>query len=168
MEKLKERVTLYLDRMQDYFAQLSVRDQRILMVFLPFLVTLIVYFLIWNPVVSWSGKQRADYLYEKETYALMLEKQDQARAVVSASKQSGPTKDAAAVIASSGKRIGLNLTRIQPARQGVSVWIDEAAYQKLWAWLSLLNEQEHMHIREIHLSRTERTGVVKVFMRLSY
>lgn len=168
MNKLTEIVIPYMEYLRNYFTQLSVRDQRVLMVLSPFLVIMFVYFLIGHPLVNWSTKQRADYVYEKETHALMVGKQDQARAGVSASKQSVPTKNAASVIASSGKRIGLDFARVQPAKQGVSVWINETPYQTLLDWLIQLHEQEHMQIRQIRIDRTEQGGVVKVFMRLSY
>ncbi|GAA4647966.1 hypothetical protein GCM10023116_02280 [Kistimonas scapharcae] len=168
MGKLVDALAPYLDRARDYYAQLSSRDQRALLVLSIFFAVMLVYFAVWHPIASWSAKQRADYVYEKETHALMVANQGKARSVVTASSQSAPTKDAASVIASSGKRSGLTLTRVQPARQGVSVWIDEVPYQKLLGWLIYLNEKEHLQIRQIRIDRTEQDGVVKVFMRLSY
>ena len=168
MGKLTDVLAPYLERLRDYYSQLSSRDQRALLALSIFFTVLFVYFAIWHPIASWSTKQRDDYLYEKETQALMVANQARARSVVTTSSQSAPTKDAASVIASSGKRSGLTLTRVQPARQGVSVWIDEVPYQKLLGWLIYLNEKEHLQIRQIRIDRTEQDGVVKVFMRLSY
>ncbi|MCK5893031.1 MAG: type II secretion system protein M [Endozoicomonadaceae bacterium] len=168
MNKLTETITPYLEYSRNYFKQLSVRDQRALIVLSPFLVIIFAYFLIGQPLVNWSTRQRVDYVYEKETHALMVAKQDQARAGVSVSKSPVSTKNAVSVIGSSSRRIGLNLARVQPTKQGVSVWIDAAPYQKLLDWLIQLHEQEHMQIHQIRIDRTEQSGVVKVVMRLSY
>lgn len=169
MSKLAGALAPYLERWRDYYSQLSGGDQRALVILSIVLAVLLVYVAIWHPVVNWSTRQRNDYLYEKETQALMVANQARARLVVMSSSQSGSTKDAASVIASSSKRSGLALTRVQPARQGgVSIWIDEVSYQRLLGWLIYLHEKEHLQVHQIHIDRAEHEGIVKVSMRLSY
>ena len=156
----------YLTPLVERFDRLTPKDQKALLVLSGFLCLLIVYLMLWQPLAHWSENQYSQLQYEQETQSLLV---DNTARIKSRNQKNlkRSSKDEATVIAALGRQSGLELSRVQPARQGVSVWIEEAPYQKVLNWLIQLNEQEQISVRQIQVDKSETLGMVKVFLRLS-
>ncbi|CAM3635068.1 type II secretion system protein GspM [Parendozoicomonas haliclonae] len=166
MSVIMDKLSPYLDQARDRFEQLPVKDQRALSALTIFLVIVVFWYLIWVPLDQWADREHDQLVTERETQEFLAKNYQRAKEIVK-SRSSGPKKDAASVIASSGRAAGLELARVQPARQGVSVWLDEAPYQKLLGWLVQLHNREGLDVRQIRIEKTDQPGVVKAFLRLS-
>lgn len=166
MSILTSKLTPIIDQARERFQQMPQKDQRALLALSAFLVIVLFWFLVWKPLGEWADREYAELTLERETQAFLAANYERTREVIK-NQNSGPRKEAASAIANSGRKAGLELTRVQPARQGVSVWLDAAPYQKLLAWLVQLHNRESLEVRQIRVERTDQTGVVKVFLRLS-
>ncbi|MTI14336.1 type II secretion system protein GspM [Sansalvadorimonas verongulae] len=166
MSVLTNKLTPVIDPVRERFQNMPQKDQRALMALSGFMVIVLFWFLVWKPLDDWADKEYAELTLERETQAFLAANYERTKVLIK-SQNTGPKKDAAAAISSSGKRAGLNLTRVQPARQGVSVWLDAAPYQKLLGWLVQLHNREGLEVRQIRVERTDQTGMVKVFLRLA-
>ncbi|MCL6271149.1 type II secretion system protein M [Sansalvadorimonas sp. 2012CJ34-2] len=160
------RLSPYLDMARQRFDQLAEKDQKALMALAAFLVIVMFWLLIWRPLDQWADREYDELVLERETQEFIAANYERTRSLVK-NQSAAPKKDAAAVIASSGRKAGLELARVQPARQGVSIWIDEAPYQKLLGWLIELHNKENLEVRQIRVERTDQDGMVKAFLRLS-
>ena len=166
MNAFTSKLASVIDQARERFQQLPQKDQRALMVLSGFIIIVLFWFLVWKPLEDWADREHAELTLERETQEFLAANYERTRGVIK-SQTSGPKKDAAIAISSSGKRAGLELTRVQPARQGVSVWLDVAPYQKLLSWLVQLHNREGLEVRQIRVERTDQAGMVKVFLRLA-
>ncbi len=166
MKVILNRLSPVVENAQQKFDQLEVKDQRALLALTAFMIVVMFWLLIWRPLDHWAEREYEELVLERETQAFIAANYQRTKDLVK-SQSSGPKKDAAAVIASSGRKAGIELARVQPARQGVSVWIDEVPYQKLLAWVVELHNKEKLDVRQIRVERTDQEGMVKSFLRLS-
>ena len=166
MNSVMNRLTPYIDRGRERFDQLPQKDQRALVALSAFMIVVLFWFLLWKPLDEWADSEHAELVLERDTQTFLNANYERAREIAK-SQNAGPKKEAASVVASSGRKAGLELARVQPARQGVSVWLDEAPYQRLLTWLVQLHNKEGLEVRQIRIERTEQEGRVKVFLRLA-
>ncbi len=163
---ITKTLTPYIDQMRSRFDMMPTRNQQVLVALSLFLAVILFWFMVWKPVGEWEETAHKNMMMERETHAFLAANYSRAKALVKASS-SAPKKDPASVISSTGRKAGLDLTRVQPARQGVSVWLDEAPYQKLLAWLVNMQNKESLAVKQIRIEPTDEPGMVKVFLRLS-
>ncbi|WP_281647527.1 type II secretion system protein M [Parendozoicomonas sp. Alg238-R29] len=166
MNMLSNKLTPALDQARDRFQQMPQNDQRAIMALSVFMILVVFWFLIWKPLDDWADREYAELVLERETQSFLAANYNRASEAIK-NQSAGPKKDAAVVISNSGRKAGLELTRVQPARQGVSVWLDEAPYQKLLNWLVQLHNREGLEVRQIRVERTDQVGMVKAFLRLA-
>lgn len=152
-------------RFEIWWERLSLRDQRTAIILGLSLVILLVYSAIMLPLSSWSkhAKEQAsrgyeDFLYMQNNLPLAKQLEGQQRA--------GQSLDPVNIVSSSAKQAGIVFSRVQPVRQGVSVWIDEVSYQSLLTWLLQLNAKALLNVKQIRLEKAGEDGFVKVFLRL--
>ncbi len=165
-DRLSRLFAPMIDRGRERFDQLSIKDQRAVTWLTVFMAVLLFWLMLWKPLDEWADTEYSALVMERETQEFLAANYQRAREIVQ-SQKSGPKKDAAAVISTSARQMGLELSRVQPARQGVSVWADALPYQRLLSWLVQLHNREGIEVRQIRIDRTDQEGMVKVFMRLS-
>lgn len=166
MGKIAGLVNPYVERGRGEFERLAPKDQKAVLGLTAFLVAVGFWFLIWKPSQEWMTASRAGFEREQQTEQFLEDNYQRVLALTKGATGS-PKRDPASVVSTTGRTMGLQLTRVQPVNEGVSVWIDTAPYQKLLAWLIELSNKEKLNVKQIRLERTSQEGIVKVFMRLA-
>ena len=59
---------------------------------------------------------------------------------------------------------GVTIHRIQPDKKGVGVWLDDAAYQKVLAWIFTLENKYQVVVQQIKIDRLKEEGRVKGYI----
>ena len=167
MQKLNRLLTdnPYWQQGKAWYAMRSARDQKALLVLIGALLVFGIYFLVWEPLAQWSENSKQDYLYQQSVNTWLHGELPKARTMQQSHKTTH--QDLSALVVSQAQRTGITLGKVQPDRKGLSVWIEDAAYQKLLKWLVLLHNQQGVAIEQLRLEQLPDKGRVKSYIRLS-
>ncbi|MCY4472194.1 MAG: type II secretion system protein M [Kistimonas sp.] len=166
-EQLSTRIKPAQDRVQTYLERLTARERQVLVILFSFLSIVFLWYMVWLPVDRWSERAHDSLVQERELNDFLAANYGRAQEAVRRQRAAEP-KDAAAIVARTGRSAGLDLARVQPGRQGVvSIWIDSAPWSRLSAWLVQLHNREQLEVKQIRVERTDQEGIVKSFIRLS-
>ncbi len=166
MGKIAEQFNPMIEQARTQFNGLSPKDQKAVVAFSVFVIGVLFWLIAWQPSQEWITTERDSFRREQTTSEFIAANYQQVKELTQETN-GAPKQDAASVISKTGKLAGLQLTRVQPANQGVSVWIDAAPYQILLGWLVDLSNDQGLNVQQFRLERTASPGVVKVFMRLA-
>ncbi len=157
----------FVQQLRERYEQLSRRDQSALLILVIFIVIAFGYLLIWEPLSQWSDEQKQDY-NQQVTASSWIQKNIQQIKEVEKKKNTGSGhRELSSVISGVAKQAGVTINRIQPDKKGVSVWLEDAAYQKALAWLVVLDTKYHVTVQQIKVDRLKEEGRVKVYIRLN-
>ena len=160
--------------MMDWFNSLETRDRRAVIVAVVALVVAAFYFLVLGPQLESRRTLSQDVERQREELAWMLG----AAAEVSV-LQAG---DAQAVTRRAGKSLlgmvdrtarsaslSQAITRMEPqGKERVRLWLTEAEFDKLVAWLGQLRKQHGMQVNSLDLERGKAPGRVAGRLALGY
>ena len=168
IEKLKTAVTQLpaLQQLHARYEQLSSRDQTILLILAGFILVVTFYVLAWSPLNQWSDSQMDDYGQQLETKAWLQTHIGKAREIENRKKSGATQRDLPSVVSHVAKQAGITISRIQPDKKGLAVWLEDAAYQKVLGWLVALETNHYVVVRQIKLERLKEEGRIKSFIHL--
>ena len=155
-----------LQQLQARYEAMSPNDRRALQWLVAFLSAASFYLLVWEPVSVWNEEQKADYQRQELAYEWVQENIGQTIDLQKKQKSTGQ-KDLSSIISGSAKQAGVSLSRVQPDRKGLGVWLEDAAYQKLLAWLLVLDGRFNLNIQQIRIDKGREEGRVKVYLHLA-
>ncbi|WP_160174031.1 type II secretion system protein GspM [Endozoicomonas montiporae] len=157
----------FWQQLQTRYELLSSRDRQALNWLGAFLLVAMVYLLIWEPLSNWSESQREDYQRQQVVLEWMSDHYEAARDQQKKQKTAGGQREISSIVASTAKQAGVTLSRVQPDRKGLGVWIEDAAYQKFLSWLVVLNTKFELSIQQVRLDKAKEEGRVKIYLHLS-
>jgi len=163
------KINNLIDRFKEYvsnqWGSLSTRDKRIVAALIVFLIICTMYIGVIRPLSNWNERlkiaaQRGydDLLFTQTNLSIAKE--------LATHQRSSQGLDPATIISNSARNAGIVFSRMQPIKQGVTLWIDEVSYQRLLTWLLQLYFNDHFNIKQIRLEKIETEGMVKTFVRL--
>lgn len=153
LESLRQSWQEALAPLQQRWAQLQPREQRVLTIAGVLLVLLLLVYGLWLP--SRLAAQKAESSYAGNR-ALLLQLQQQGPAPGSNTGSGGSLLRTASDAAA---RINLGLTRIEPEGDGrVRVWMEKADFNTVAAWLASLSAQG-VKIDEAQVEKQSDGGV---------
>ena len=156
-----------IHQLRERYDLLSRKDQNALLALALFMTLAIGYLIVWEPLSQWSGDQKQDYTRQLNASnwieAHIQEVKEQSR-----KKSAGSAhRDLSTVVAGVARQTGIVISRIQPDKKGISVWLEDAAYQKALAWLVILETKFQVSIQQIKVDRLKEEGRIKVYTRLN-
>lgn len=163
---LLERSPLWL-QLQAKYELMSQKDRRAMHFLTAVLLLAAAYLFVWEPITAWSEKQQEEFVHQQSIYDWMAENIDQAKQAHRKQRSAAAKKDLSSIVSSSAKQSDLTLSRVQPDRKGLGVWVEDAAYQKLLAWMVVLDTRYEVIIQQIKIDRGKEEGRVKVYMHLA-
>jgi general secretion pathway protein M len=159
--------------LQKQYEMLSARDRTILKVFSVILILCIIYFSMWLPASDYMENAQKDV--EQNTKLLVLVKQNQA--LLSALNRTSGPKSGAKVLTSQqlissvtnlAKKNGVMLKRFEPSGdKKLKVWVDNASFDKMIAWLALLKKSLNVVVEQISIEKDDAAGQVSSRLTLS-
>ena len=145
---------------------LSSRDRKAVQWLSGFLIVAFFYLMVWEPVSLWNSAQKEDYLRQQMVLEWMNDNYEDARDQQKKQKTSGGQREISSIISGTAKQAGVTLSRVQPDRKGLGVWVEDVAYQKFLGWLVVLNGKFNLNIQQIRLDRGKEEGRVKIYLHL--
>jgi general secretion pathway protein M len=152
--------------MREWYESLVPREQ-LMVGFGAVLAILMFYFLIfWEPLSQTRKALVADVAQQRELAVFMQQAEQEARqyAGSGAAIPADNNRSLLAIVDSSGKQAGMGpfIKRIQPEGETtVRLWIEDAPFEKLTAWLYQLQIQQGVNVDNGSLDRDSKVGVIK-------
>lgn len=156
----------FIQKLRSHYEQLSARDQNIFIGLAALVVVVCFYVFLWSSLADWSAMQRRDYGEQVEVMSWMRQHIAEAQAVENKKNAGVGQRELSSVISSQAKQAGVVLSRIQPDKRGVAVWLEDAAYQKVLSWLVLLESKYEIVVQQIKLERLKEEGRVRAYIHL--
>ena len=165
MQKLNRLLNPYWQQCKTWYSMRSARDQKALQVLIGALFVGGIYFLAWEPLAQWSETSKQNYLHQQSVNVWLRGELPKAANMQQSHKPS--QQDLSVLVLGHAQRAGITLGKVQPDRKGLSVWIEDAAYQKLLKLLVHLHNQQGVAIEQLRLEQLPDKGRVKSYIRLS-
>lgn len=154
-------------QLQARYELLSSRDRTALQWLSVFMCAIVLYLLIWEPLTTWSENQKEDYQRQQVVLEWISSHYDSAKDQQRKQKAAGGQREISSIISGTAKQAGVTLSRVQPDRKGLGVWIDDVAYQKFLGWLVVLNTKYNLNIQQVRLDKSKEEGRVKIYLHLA-
>ncbi len=154
----------YWQQCRSWYEIRSPRDRKALQLLAAALFVGLIYFLIWEPVTQWSESQKEDYLYQEEINTWLHSNLSKARDLQKNQQVVSARRELSSIATSVAQQTDITLGRVQPDRKGLSVWIEDAAYQKLLKWLVLLQTKHGVAVQQIRIDKLKEEGRVKSYI----
>lgn len=151
---------------QNWYKRLAGRDRSALQAMVIVATIGLGYWLAWSPLNSWSTRQYEAYSKQLDTMKWMQQHIDRVMALEKKNRSTVGQKELASIVTNQARRAGVTISRIQPDKRGVAVWLEDAAYQKLLSWLVMLNTSNHVNVQQIKINRLKEEGRVKGYVHL--
>ncbi|MFK0573978.1 type II secretion system protein GspM [Endozoicomonas sp.] len=142
------------------------RDRKAIQLLSAAMLVGLIFFLVWEPVTTWSEAQKEDYLYQEEINTWLNSHLPKARELQKNQQLSSSRGELSSTAASVAQQVNITLGRVQPDRKGLSVWVEDVAYQKLLKWLVLLQTKHGVAVRQIRIDKLKEEGRVKSYVHL--
>lgn len=151
---------------QSWYEMRSPSDRKALQLLSVALLVGLTYFSVWEPVTQWSDAQREEFLYQEEINTWLHGNLSKARTLQKSQQVTSDRRELSSIAASVAQQADITLGRVQPDRKGLSVWIEDAAYQKLLKWLVLLQNKHGVSVQQIRIDQLKDEGRVKSYIHL--
>lgn len=151
-----------MNELKAKFQALTEREQLLVLVSAVVVVIGIFYFAIWMPLVN--GIDRESRLADRQTETLAwVEKQSQrAKLLRSASgAKGGFSGSLPQAVNATSSRHKIEISRMQPQNDELQVWVDEAEFNNVLAWLRALEEMGVL-IKQVDIAESDKAGMIKI------
>ena len=161
MQELQQLWTELLDK----WTRLSARDRWALGGLAVFLIMLLLYVAIVQPINQYRQNANSRYLSNAELVGWI----ETHRARLSASNTNNTQvsnrrgRSLVAMVNESSREYQLEISRVEPkAQNSVRLWLDAVKFNDLITWFGVLHEQYGIAIQDISIDQTDTAGVVRV------
>ena len=149
-----------MEQLKEWWESITQREQQLVMASIVVLGVAVLYWGIWAPL---SDKLQDSQ--EKLTRAESTLSWTQEKATLLINSGLGkPAKggNLTRVLNSSARTSGITFSRIVNKTDQVEVWIANVEFQKFLKWLTLLSNEHGVSVLSVDLSKTEKSGYIKV------
>lgn len=164
--------------MKDWFAGLEPRERQLLVGGAIVLTVMLLYLLVWEPIAKDNEALKVRYQNNQQLIAWMEDSAEEARALQSKIKASGPASGSSnqsllGVIDKTAKqnKLGPSVKRVQPdGKTGARVWLEKAVFNDVIKWLEKLQHKEGVRLVTTVIEKQDEAGLVNarlVFRRSS-
>ena len=150
--------------MKQWYAGLNSRERRILIGGAIALIILLIYLLVWEPLVSKRAQLQTSVEAQRNTYVWMQGAASQIKKLSGQNKAA--RKHTGSLLGTINKTAkttlrGAILKRVEEDRQqGVRVWIERVAFDDLMRWLGQIQHQYGIRVSSLVSERHTRSGRV--------
>lgn len=154
--------------MKQWFLSLTQRERVMVQAAASVVGIFLLYLLIVEPISSTYEKNKKNVASSMETLQWMRTAAQEVKKLSGGRATTGRTKGKQFVLSTvdrSAKNAGLAsvMKRVQPESDtGVRVWFENAPFDKLIKWLSIIEFKHGLYVNEINIEKTESTGLVNV------
>lgn len=154
--------------MKSWFLSLTSRE-RIMVQYAGSVVAIfLIYLIVVVPIVSNYSKNKKNVATATQTLAWMKSAAKEIKQLGGGSSTADRPKGKKFILSMvdrSAKKAGLGsvMKRVQPeGESGVRVWFENASFDELIKWLSVIESKNGLSVNEINIEQTEAAGLVNV------
>lgn len=154
--------------MKSWFLSLTQRERTMVKYAASVIMLFIIYLFVVEPVMTTYAKNKKNIETATETLNWMQSAATeikQLRGGSSLAKRPQGKQFILSMVDKSARKAGLGsvMKRVQPeGDSGVRVWFENAAFDELIKWLSVIESENGLSVNEINVEQTETTGLVNV------
>ena len=164
--------------MKEWFASLEPRERQLLITGAAFLIVMLAYLLVWEPLANKNEALRSSHQNSQQLIDWMQDAAVEAKTLQSKIKSSGPSggsknQSLLGIIdrTAKGSKLGKSVKRVQPdGKTGARVWLEQAVFNDMVKWLEKLQRKEGIRIVTTVIEKQDDPGLVNarlVFQRAS-
>ena len=157
----------HMQRVKLWYELLAPKDRRAIQIMTVALVVFITYLMVWEPFNGWADSRKQDYVHQQEIHDWFLKNKARALELQKSQKAGAGQRELSSVVSATARQAGLILSRVQPDRKGMSVWVEDTAYQKLLKWLVLLDTKYEVQVQQIRIDKLKEEGRIKGYVHLA-
>ncbi|MBL54295.1 MAG: type II secretion system protein M [Aestuariibacter sp.] len=151
-----------MEFLKQKYAALTEREQRLVMLSAIVVLIGLFYWGIWAPL-NQGIDQQTKQLSNNQKLLSWVEEQSARAAILRRSQSGNRTFNGSLqqAVTSSSNQFSLVISRMQPQNDNLQVWIDEAVFNDLLAWLDHL-ESRGVQIDQLDVTEADASGMIKV------
>lgn len=154
-----------MDQLLQYWAQLRPRERQLLMGAGGILVLMLLYLLLWEPLVSGADRLQQQVKDNRELVEWMRQSANEVRALQASRGRQGSIggQSLLGVIdrTAKGSELGSAVKRIEPdGQERVRVWLERASFDDMVVWLDQIQRQFGLQIESAVIDRDVSEGRV--------
>ncbi len=151
-----------LSSMKQWWQQLNLREQRLVLALGSAVMVLLLYTLLWQPLNSNLANTKNKLASRQALLTWVDENVSRYQAIkpnAAGKKNSGSLSS---IINRTANQYQLTITRMQPQGDSLQVWLDTAPFTELLFWLEHLANKEGLQVQAIDLAGSDKSGEVRV------
>lgn len=154
--------------MKEWFLSLTQRERTMVQYAASVVVVFIIYLFVVDPIITNYAKNKKNVATATQTLEWMQSaalEVKQLRGGSSLPERPQGKQFILSMVDRSAKKAGLGrvMKRVQPeGDSGVRVWFENASFDELIKWLSVIELKNGLSVNEINIEQTESTGLVNV------
>ncbi|BDX04590.1 type II secretion system protein GspM [Planctobacterium marinum] len=151
-----------IEELKQRFAQLTDREQKLVLLSSVVIVIGAIYFLIYAPMQASIERNRASLNSQKELLTWVTQNANRAVQL----KQSGGQGDQFSgslpqAVNQTANSSDITISRMQPQGDDIQIWVDNARFDNVLNWLQSL-EKMGVQIIEADIAEGDSPGIVKI------
>ena len=154
--------------MKQWFLSLTQRERILVQAAASVVGIFVLYLLIIEPISNTYAQNKKNVASSMETLQWMKMAAQEVKKLSDGRAIKGGSKGKQFILSTvdkSAKNAGLAsvMKRVQPESDtGVRVWFENAPFDELIKWLSIIESKHGLYVNEINIEKTETTGLVNV------
>lgn len=148
--------------MKAHWQQLEQKEKQLISILIATLLLAGGYWLLWQPLQNDIVNTQRKVNVQTQTLADVKALGQKITDLQGGQVNRADAGDLNQLVSRSAARNKIAITRIQAKSDSLQIWIDDANFNQLIAWLEKLNKQYGVEIQNIDLSVSDAKGMVKV------
>jgi len=150
-----------MDKLKQYYQQLSEREQRLL-ISGGLLLLALLYWAVWAPLTQGLAAQKKALDNQQELLVWVQQNANRALQLQGSTGQAVKfTGSLAQTVNQMAGRLNINITRMQPQGDELQVWVDQVAFNDVLSWLQSM-ENAGIRIMDLDVAESNAPGQVKI------
>ncbi|GGO71704.1 type II secretion system protein GspM [Bowmanella pacifica] len=151
-----------MKQIMEKFKALSEREQRLVLIATLVLAALLFYLLVWSPLNQSIARNSATVADQQELLSWVQKNANRVQQLKGSTSQGAKFNGSLPqAVNQSASRLNISIARMQPQGDELQVWVDEAPFNQVIAWLHSL-EQMGISILDADFAETARPGQIRI------
>lgn len=151
-----------MEQLLEKYRNLSERERRLVIIAGIGLVIAIFYAVVWSPLQTSIAKNEKGIANKQELLVWVEQNANKAiQLKQSAGRGSDFTGSLPQAVNQTAARFSIDITRMQPQKDEIQVWVDKASFDNTLGWLQQM-EQMGINIAEADIAETDESGMIKI------
>lgn len=151
-----------LSSIKQWWQQLNVREQRLVLALGSAVMVLLLYTLLWQPLNTNLANTEKKLASRQALLTWVDENVSRYQMIKPSGSGKKNSASLSSIINRTANQYQLTITRMQPQGESLQVWLDTASFTQLLFWLEHLANNEGLQVQAIDLASSDKAGEVRV------